>query len=82
MTIVCLHPHSVHWGLNPPLNNITPLFLAKPPLKSVNSPSPPFLGNLPPLYWFFVNPIPKNINKGIQRTEFHELVVVYLIMLK
>ena len=27
--------YSVHWGINPP-------FLAKPPLKSTNCPSPPF----------------------------------------
>ena len=38
-----------------------PLLLAKPPpLKSVNFPSPHFLGN-PPRYWFFVDsPPPKN----------------------
>ena len=37
----------------------TPLFLAKPPYKSANSPSPPplpLLDSLLPLYWFFVNP--------------------------
>ena len=36
--------HSVHWGLNPPL------FLGKSHLKLANSPSTPFLGNLPTLY--------------------------------
>ena len=45
--------HSAHWGLNPPP---LPLFLGKSHLKSANSPSPPFLGNLPPLYGFFVFP--------------------------
>ena len=39
----CFHKYfnSVHWGLN------TQLFLAKSHLKLANSPSPPFLGNLP-----------------------------------
>ena len=41
---------SVHWGINPPL------FLAKPPLKSTNCPSPPFQASSPPLYLFFVPP--------------------------
>ena len=45
--------HSVHWSINP-----NPLFLAKPPpLKSANySRHPPFSA-IPPLYWFFVNPL-------------------------
>ena len=46
-------------GLTTPLPPIKhpqkhhPLFLPKPPLKSVNCQSSPPLGNLPPLYWFF-----------------------------
>ena len=39
------HIHSVHWGSNPTLKNITPSsFPAKPPshIKSANCPSPPF----------------------------------------
>ena len=39
--------HSVHWGLNPPLKNTTPLFLAKPPLNQQTVQAPPFLGNPP-----------------------------------
>ena len=43
--------HSVHWGINPPLKNTTPLSFFPAPLKSTNSPSslPGFLGN-PSLY--------------------------------
>ena len=40
----------------PPIKHLQkhhPLFLPKPPLKSVNCQSSPPLGNLPPLYWFF-----------------------------
>ena len=39
-----LQVHIVHWGINPPLKNISPSFLASPPpLKSANCPSPPRL---------------------------------------
>ena len=41
--------HSVHWGINPP-QKYHPLFLAKPPLKSANCPSPPFFRQSPPFY--------------------------------
>ena len=41
----------MHWGIKPPSK--TPPPLAKTP---ANCPSPPFLGNPPPLYWFSVNP--------------------------
>ena len=66
---------NVQQGITPTPNSplkSTPLFLAKPPpptplhptpsplVKSANYPSPPFLGNLPPLYCFFVNTPPKN----------------------
>ena len=35
--------HSVHWGINPSSpKKHQPLFLAKPPFKSANYPSPPF----------------------------------------
>ena len=40
----------------PPIRHLQkhhPLFLPKPPLKSVNCQSSHPLGNLPPLYWFF-----------------------------
>ena len=40
----------------PPIKHLQkhhPLFLPKPPLKSVNCQSSPPLGNLPRLYWFF-----------------------------
>ena len=43
ISIVCI-------GVSPPF------VPAMSHLKSANSQSPPFLGNLPPLYWFFVNP--------------------------
>ena len=47
--------HSVHWGLNPPPQKHHSPRSCQAPLKSANSPSPPFLGNPPPpLYWFFV----------------------------
>ena len=46
----------MYWGLNPaPLKNTTHLFLAKPPLNQ-QIVQTPLLGNLPPLYWFFMNP--------------------------
>ena len=46
--------HSVHWGYHPsPLKNITPFFLTKPPLNR-QTVQAPFLGNPPPLHWFFV----------------------------
>ena len=39
-TIYCFHcylgAHSVHRGINPPLKNTTPLFLAKPPPLPLN----------------------------------------------
>ena len=47
--------HSVNWGINPPLKNTTLIFFAKPPFKSANCLSPPFLGN-PPIYWFSFEP--------------------------
>ena len=48
--IVCI-------GISTPLSKTSPLFYAKPPIKSTNCPSPPpsFLGN-PPIYWFLVTP--------------------------
>ena len=46
------HIHRVHWGIKPPLKTPLPSFLQSPFLKSENSPSSPFLGNLPPIYWF------------------------------
>ena len=42
----------------PRLKITTLLFFAKQPLKLLNSPSSPCLGNLLCLYWFFVNPTP------------------------
>ena len=47
--IVCIVV-STHPQKHPP-----PLFLAKPPIKSANCPSPPLLGQSHPIYWFFVN---------------------------
>ena len=35
-----------HWGINPPLKNTIPLFLANPPLNQ-QTVQAPFLGNLP-----------------------------------
>ena len=49
--------HSGHEGMNTPPKNTTPLFLAKPPLKSKNCPSPPFLA-IPSIYSFFKTPPP------------------------
>ena len=36
--------HSVHWGINPTVKTLTPLFF-QAPLRSAHCPSPPFLGN-------------------------------------
>ena len=48
----------MHWGINRPLKNITPLsFHAKPPL-NLQTLRDPFLGNSSHLYWFFMNPPP------------------------
>ena len=45
----------------PTLKNTTPLFFAKPPVKSANYPSPLFL-IIPPIYWFsWSPPHPKNL---------------------
>ena len=55
--------HSVHWGINPRSKTPHPLSCLAPPLlplKSANCPSPPFLGNPPPLYRFYVNSPPKS----------------------
>ena len=47
--------HSVHWSINPPPQNTTPLFLAKPLPLNLQTVQAPFLGN-PTLYirfsWF------------------------------
>ena len=53
--------HSVHWGIDPsPSKKSTPLFFCQAsPLKSANcssTPLSPFIGNCPPIYWFFMNP--------------------------
>ena len=56
--------HSVHQGITPPppLKNTTPLFLAKPPSKSVNCSSLPlFLGNLPLYIGFSWTPLPLKV---------------------
>ena len=37
-----LPTHSVHWGLNPLLKNISHFFFAKPLPESANYPSTPF----------------------------------------
>ena len=55
--------YSVHWGI--PLQKHHPAFspsLSPHPLnlQTVQAPSP-FLGNSPPIYWFFVNPPPLKI---------------------
>ena len=42
-----------------PLKNTNPLFLAKPTLRSANSPRPPFLGN-PHYILVYHDPSPKN----------------------
>ena len=55
---------SVNWGITPPPppphththKNTTPLFFAKPPLKSANC-SSPFFNQSPPIYWFLVTPL-------------------------
>ena len=49
--------HSGYEGMNTPPKNTNPLFLAKPPLKSKNCPSPPFLA-IPYIYSFFKTPPP------------------------
>ena len=46
----------VHWGINPPLINTPPLFLAKPPLNWQTVQPPLILKQFSPLYWFFLNP--------------------------
>ena len=51
--------HTVHWGHLPPPPSKTSLPLScQAPLKSAKCPSPTFLGNPPPLYWFFHEPPP------------------------
>ena len=47
-------------GVSNPLKNTTPLFLAKPTLKSVNCPSSPFLGN-PLLFIGFLWSLPLKV---------------------
>ena len=46
---VNIEHHSVHWGINPPQKH-HPLFLANPPPKSVNCPSPLLDNQQSPLY--------------------------------
>ena len=70
----CFHKyfHSVHWvSLR--------FFPAKSHLKSANSQSPPLLGNLPPLYWFFVNPPLKVVFFSEPPKSFSSLALSYLL---
>ena len=47
-------------GVSTPSQKHLPFFLAKPPLnqQAAQDLSPSFLGNPPPIYWFFVTPPP------------------------
>ena len=56
--------HSGHWDITPPPSKTPHLFLAKPPLKSKNCPSPTFLGN-PPYILFFQDPPPPRPPKSL-----------------
>ena len=46
--------HSVHWGLNPTSKTSTPSFLPSPFL-NLQLIQAPFLGNLSPMYCFFMH---------------------------
>ena len=46
MSQIMIIPHSVHWGINPPLKTPPPLFLTKLPLNQ-QTVQAPFLGNRP-----------------------------------
>ena len=48
-------------GINPPSKTPPPFFCQAPPprLKLANFPSPSFLGNSTPIYWFSINPLSK-----------------------
>ena len=47
--------HSVHWSLNPTSKTSTPFFLPSI-LLNLQTIQAPFLGNKPPIYWFFMHP--------------------------
>ena len=83
--IVCI-------GVSTPLKNTTPLFLAKPPFKSANCPSTPFLDNppppppsvsvfheLPPLKVEFVNGHPKYQNFSSLTQSYLLIVTKFLV---
>ena len=48
--------HNVHWGINPPQKHPFPSFLPSPHLNLETVQTLSFLGNPPPLYWFFMTP--------------------------
>ena len=52
--------HSLHWGINPPPSETLPLFFAKPPPLNLQSVQAPSFRQFPPIYWFFLNPLPTN----------------------
>ena len=55
MSGLVLLSHSGHWGINPPLS------FQAPPLNQQTVQAPPFLGNPPPIFWFFVTPLPLKV---------------------